>query len=520
MQINITKKYLVFPTNTNAQNKLLSFCADGKTVYEFNIKLDYFAPDFYAYIDVSRFHGMKLELTVKPEMELAFEESDHMEIPDLYREPLRPQIHFSTKNGWINDPNGLLYLDGIYHMFYQHNPAGNHWDNMHWGHAVSSDLIHWEEKDIALFLGENGNIFSGSAIIDQNNLLGLPREEEPAAVLYYTATTHPFTQRMAYSTDHFKTIKEYAGNPIIPHMVGGNRDPKVVYCEERGTYIMALYFIEDEYALLSSTNLTDWELFQRIRFPGEAECPDIIPIKDSNGLKKWVFMGANDRYIVGGFKDGQFAAEQEPISLHYGNSAYAGQTFSNMPDDRVVRIVWDRWNLHAPSFCGQMGIPMELTLEENAGKYYLCANPVKELETLYSSRETYEALKISEKTEQNIPLKDAPYYMKIKGNYAENVVLHFNIFGCDLEVDFIQNQLILGNHKAPLSIGKNSLDMTLIIDRCSMEIFVDGGKAYLSALEEAVVCDRNFPGLQITSNAEYCFENITLCSLHSIWNKQ
>ncbi|MBO5069522.1 MAG: glycoside hydrolase family 32 protein [Roseburia sp.] len=520
MEITITKKYLIFPVNTTAKNKLLSFSAGEKSVYEFNIKLDHFAPDFYAYIDVSRFQGLTLNLSVKPEMKISYEESDYMEIPDLYQEPLRPQVHFSTKNGWINDPNGLLYLDGVYHMFYQHNPAGNHWDNMHWGHAVSSDLIHWEEKDIALFLGENGNIFSGSAILDKNNLLGLANENGPAALLYYTATTHPFTQRMAYSTDHFKTIEEYEGNPVIPHLAGANRDPKVVYCEERNTYIMALYFIEDEYGLLSSANLTDWHLFQKIRFPGEAECPDIIPMKDSDGRKKWVFMGANDKYIVGEFLDGKFTATQDAMCLHYGTSAYAGQTFSNLPDGRVVRVVWDRWNCQASRFNGQMGIPMELTLKESNGTYYLCANPVKEIESIYSSQVTLDNRKVSADMEQCIALEDKPYLLKMKGVYAKNVILNFQIFGCDFSVDFTKNQLMLGDKQMPVSISQNNFDLTLLIDRCSMEIFADGGKAYIASVEEYTVCDRNLPWLKISSNVEYCFENITLYSLDSIWGEK
>lgn len=520
MEITITKKYLIFPANSNARNKLLRFSTGNKSVYEFNIKLDNFSPDFYAYIDVSRFYGLTLKLSVEPEMEISYEEADHMEIPDLYREPLRPQVHFSAKNGWINDPNGLLYLDGVYHMFYQHNPAGNHWDNMHWGHAVSSELIHWEEKDIALFVGENGNIFSGSAVIDKNNLTGLANEEGSAALLYYTATTHPFTQRMAYSTDYFKTIEEYAGNPIIPYIAGANRDPKVTFCEELNAYIMALYFIEDEYGFLSSTNLTDWELFQKIRFPGEAECPDIIPMKDSDGHKKWVFMGANDKYIVGEFQNGKFRAVQDARCLHYGTSAYAGQTFSNLPDGRVVRVVWDRWNCQTARFNGQMGIPMELTLKNSDGGYYLCANPVKEIETLYNKKEIFKNMKIPAGTEQGIALEDAAYLLKIRGVYAEDVILNFSIFGCGFSVDFSKNQLVLGDKQAPVSVSKNNLDITLLIDRCSMEIFADGGRAYMSFVEAYTVCDRNLPWLKISSDAEYCFESIALYSLNSIWGEK
>ena len=523
MELTIIKKYLVFPVNTNAKNKRLSFSGEDRTLYEFNIKLDQYAPDFYAYIDVSRFRGMKIKLTVYPEMEISCRESDIMDIPGLYREPLRPQVHFSTKNGWMNDPNGLIFLDGIYHMFYQYNPAGTHWDNMHWGHAVSDDLIHWEEKDIALFLSDAaGNIFSGSAILDQDNLLGLSKEAAPAALLYYTVTTKPFTQHLAYSTDGFQTIHKYTGNPVLPHIVGGNRDPKVVFCEELNTYIMVLYLMENEYGFLRSANLTDWKLFQRINFPGEAECPDLISLWDGNGRKKWIFMGANDKYIVGEFQKGTFMALQEPMSLHYGSAAYAGQTFSNMPDGRVVRICWDRWDSwhnKSTKFNGQMGIPMELTLESCDGKDYLCANPVKEIERIYSNQLSFDNEKVSVDAEWCISLEDKPYLIKIKGAYTDDVVLDFSIFGCSFAVDFSQNRLLLGEAQMPVAIHRDYLDITLIVDRCSMEFYADGGKAFLSAVDERAICDRNLPWFHISSNGEYYFEQITMYSLNSIWNE-
>lgn len=517
MEITITKKYMVFPTNTHAQNKLLCFSKEGRSLYEFNIKLDNYAPDFYAYIDVSRFQGLKLDLSVDPEMEISYRESDCMDIPGLYREHLRPQVHFSPKNGWLNDPNGLIYLDGVYHMFFQHNPAGNHWDNLHWGHAVSTDLIHWEEKDIALFLGENGNIFSGSSILDKDNLLGVGEEAHGAALLYYTATTHPFTQRLAYSTDQFETIKEYAVEPIIPHMVGGNRDPKVVFCEELNAYVMVLYFIENRYGLLSSANLVDWKLIQEIQFPGEAECPDLIVIPGEKGGKRWVLMGANDRYIVGKFREGEFVPLQEPMALHYGSAAYAGQTFSNMPDNRIVRICWDRWYSKSTKFNGQMGIPMELTVAECDGQILLCANPVKEIAQIYSSRQVVTDRMVGPDMTQSIPLEDKPYLIKIKGTYTKDVVLNFNIFGCGFSVNFSENQLILGNNRMPVSIHEETLELTLLVDRCSMEIFADGGKAYLSAVEEGTICDRNLPWFHITSDAAYCLECLEMYSLNSIW---
>ncbi|MDD6800741.1 MAG: glycoside hydrolase family 32 protein, partial [Firmicutes bacterium] len=361
MEITIKNNYLIFPVNSFSTSKNLTFSQDDKPVYRLDIKIDYYNPNFHAYIDVSRFIGQMIDISVNPQMKLDFHVSDEIDINGLYNEPLRPQIHFTTKNGWLNDPNGLIYLDGIYHMFYQYNPAESSWGNMHWGHATSTDLVHWTEKKTALFPDDRGMMFSGSAISDQKNLLGKNTDNRKAALLYYT-TTSPFSQCLSYSSDGFQTIEKYSCNPVIEHIEEANRDPKVVFCDELGCYIMALYLKGDVYCLFKSDNLVNWSELQRLSLPGDNECPDIFPLTDSNGNRKWIFIGAHSRYLVGEFKNGRFEPEQETISLQYGCSAYAAQTFSNLPCGRIVRIDWDRWGLPAYGFNGQMGIPTEMSL--------------------------------------------------------------------------------------------------------------------------------------------------------------
>ena len=283
---------------------------DEKPEYTLDIRLDNLSPNFYAYIDVSQYMGKILSVSIDPEMKCSFEESDTMNIPSLYQESYRPQVHFTTKNGWINDPNGLVYINGQYHMFYQHNPCENKWNNMHWGHAVSTDLIHWEEREIALFPDKTGAMFSGSAIVDERNLLGLQTGDTPTVLLYYTAT-NPFSQYIAYSTDSLKTIKKYSDSPAVPHIVGSNRDPKVIFCEEWDAYVMALYLEDDIYGILKSNDLLHWNLVQKIALPGDNECPDLFPITAEDGNRKWILTGAHDRYIVGDMqKDGFFPTQE------------------------------------------------------------------------------------------------------------------------------------------------------------------------------------------------------------------
>ena len=158
MTITIMNDYLVFPVYTHATEKKLIFRYEGKPVYQLNIKLDQASPDFYAYIDVSRFFGKDLELSVIPEMEISFRETNEVDIDHLYREAIRPQIHFTTKNGFLGNPKNLIYADGVYHIFYSYNPADTECDNIHIGHAVSQDLIHWQEEKIAAFPDENGTL--------------------------------------------------------------------------------------------------------------------------------------------------------------------------------------------------------------------------------------------------------------------------------------------------------------------------------------------------------------------------
>jgi len=205
MRMKIKAKYLVFPINIMSTKKKVYFQQNGKQVYKLDMYLDNVNPTFFAYIDVSRFVGEILDISISPEMDLMIKEADAIDIDGVYQEALRPQVHFTTKNGWINDPNGLVYWNGMYHMFYQYNPAAPVWDNMHWGHAVSRDLIHWEEKSIALFPDERGTMYSGSAVVDRNNLLGTGQE---TGVLFYT-TTEPFCQNLSFSTDDFATIQRY-----------------------------------------------------------------------------------------------------------------------------------------------------------------------------------------------------------------------------------------------------------------------------------------------------------------------
>ncbi|MBE6607819.1 MAG: glycoside hydrolase family 32 protein [Ruminococcaceae bacterium] len=516
MTLTVTKKYLVFPVNISASMRKVNMEISGEIVYALNLALDNENPKFQAYIDVSRFIGKEIGISVSPETELSVRESDTMDIEGLYYEELRPQAHFSPKNGWNNDPNGLVYLDGIYHMFFQYNPGAPCWENMHWGHAVSSDLIHWEEVDTALYPDETGTMFSGSAIVDKKNTLGLQTGDLPTGVLFYTATA-PFCQRMAYSTDGFKTITKYENNPVIGHIVGDNRDPSVVYCEELKKYIIALYLDGDVYALFASDDLVNWKEIQRIHMEGDNECPDLFCINTTDGERKWVLIGAHDRYLVGDFVDGKFVSVQDIRSLHFGNSAYAGQSFSDLPDGRAVRVDWLRWHeLRADGFSQQMSIPLEMSLDKIDGIYHLAVLPVKEIETIFAKTEKYENVSLKAGENTSYALDDSAYMFKLSGKLLSENTVKLSFFGKDIECNFKENKISLGQLTGPITYSGEEFNITVVVDRCSIELFSDNGRVYIT---ECTVADRNMREFSVSADKDCVIDNIELYSLKSIWNK-
>lgn len=523
MEIRIEKKYLIFPINTSIGKKRLTFLKDHISVYALNIRLDNLAPDFEAFIDVSRFLGETLELTVEPDMTISFRTSDEIDLPDLYQEQTRPQVHFSPKIGWNNDPNGLVYVDGIYHMFFQYNPTEPKWDNMHWGHAISSDLIHWEEVDIALFPSDDGMKFSGSAIVDEQNLLRLQTGDTPTVVLYHTVT-EPNRQCIAYSTDNLKTIVDAADVPVLPHIIAHNRDPKVVWCEEMNRYIMALYMDKDIYSLFSSTDLKNWKQFQDLHLPGDDECPDLFVLTDKSGKRKWVLAGASGKYIVGTMQGDRFRQTQSVKSLHFGTSAYAGQSFSNLPNNRVVRIDWDtakgQWPLLRSRVNGQMGIPLEMTLETIDGTDWLCANPVKELETIYQKQRTYQNQALQKETPLRIGLNEKACLFRVQAGRTPDARLDFTVFGCHFQCDFSENAVVFGDNVMPIAVAGEKLDLTVLVDTCSFELFADGGKAYMTMIDTCSVCDRNLPYLEVRSTADCVIDLLEVTELNSIWKQK
>ena len=275
----VEKKWLNFPVRTGAPKRAVSIRVDGETVRHFELELAQGDADWWAPLDVSEWAGKPLRVVVAdlPQESKALDalrQSDGLlDAATLYQEALRPQLHFSARRGWINDPNGLVFYQGEYHLFFQHNPYGCTWGNMHWGHATSSDLVHWQEQGEALYPDAMGPMFSGSAVVDWHNTSGFGKDGKPPLVLIYTAAGNPATQCLAFTTDG-RSFTKFAGNPVVPQITGGNRDPKVFWHEPTRKWIMVLYVgrpnpggaadargkppVKHTIHFLTSPNLRDW----------------------------------------------------------------------------------------------------------------------------------------------------------------------------------------------------------------------------------------------------------------------
>lgn len=522
----IYSNYLMLPIGKHVGTRKITVRKDGALVDDFDLRLDYINPCDWVYYDLRPYLGQTLEFGCDPDVEVQDRQYSRPLRQNNQNLNYRPYVHFTPEHGWINDPNGLVeYTSPVtgekaYHMFYQYNPYDTVWGNMHWGHAVSRDLLHWEELPIALYPDECGTMFSGSAIVDRENRTGLKDGDEDVILFFYTCAGHTnlrsekeeFTQCLAYSTDGGVTFHKYAHNPLIPHIVADNRDPKVIWCEEMGRFVMGLYLTDANFAIFSSDDLLHWDLVQKIAIEGDAECPDLFPLNVDGDPKKrrWVISGASHVYIVCECRGGRFEQVQAPRRLCYGNNHYAAQTFSDVADGRRICIAWNR-NLVFPRapFQGQMSLPLELTLRSRGKEIDLCAMPVAEVNSLAAETETLRNVECSAQKPLVLPLLPAAYRVTLElGSAASNFTLR--LFGQPVQVEGEKNMVTVGGSSFPLSMGGTDRRLTLVADSCSVELFSGEGQAIMTA---SMLCDYNTNQLILSSQSPVTLESLTVSRL-------
>ena len=343
-----------------------------------------------------------------------------------FQEKYRPQFHFSPEEKWMNDPNGLVYHQGIYHLFYQYYPDDIVWGPMHWGHAVSKDMIYWEHKEIALYPDEHGLIFSGSAVLDKDNSSGFGSKETPPLVAIYTyhllegeeAGRDDFqTQGIAYSLDNGNSWTKYAENPVIKNVgIKDFRDPKVFWHEETQKWIMVLV-AGDHARIYNSDNLKDWNYLSDFgqsqgAHGGVWECPDLFKLKVGDTQEeRWVLLisinpgapngGSGTQYFIGDFDGEKFTSDQKDTKwIDFGTDNYAGVTYNNTPNDERIFIGWmSNWNYarNTPTevWRSAMTLPRKLSLAKIEDDYFLLNPPIKQVDKLIEKDILIEALSIS-----------------------------------------------------------------------------------------------------------------------------
>lgn len=442
-----------------------------------------------------------------------------------YKEEYRPQFHFSPKEKWMNDPNGLVFNQGVYHLFYQYYPEDIVWGPMHWGHAVSEDLVHWKHRPIALYPDEHGYIFSGSAVVDKKNTSGFGANGKTPLVAIFThhsmegekAGRKDFqTQGIAYSLDNGDTWKKYKNNPVILNDgIKDFRDPKVFWHEPSDSWILILV-AGDHAKFYSSKNLKDWSYLSDFgksqgAHGGVWECPDLFPLKvEGSNEEKWVLIisinpgapngGSGTQYFVGDFDGTTFTSDQKnPKWFDYGTDNYAGVTYNNVPEEERIFIGWmSNWDYARDTptkkWRSAMTVPRKLSLHKVADDYFLTNYPIDKISSLTNSTlvnevevaaNTSDTLQVEGLNQSEIRLRTAAKNFKLlfKNELDEAFVMTMDsdnqIFSVDRtlsgKVDF-QEDFGAKKHVAPLNgIEGDVKEFKILMDWSSMELFVDQG---------------------------------------------
>lgn len=404
----------------------------------------------------------------------------------LYRERYRPQFHFTAAKNWLNDPNGLVFYNGEYHLFFQHNPSGIKWGNMTWGHAVSGDLVHWEQLEHALHPDELGTMFSGSAVVDWNNTAGLQKGDERTIVCIYTAAGEPYTQCIAHSTDSGRTFVKYDENPVLPHIAGANRDPKVIWHQPTSQWIMALYLDGETFALFSSADLKSWQQLQDLVMPGCDECPDFFPIAldDDASSEQWIFTAANGNYLVGDFDGKEFTFDTDPLPSDRGANFYAVQTWSDIPesDGRRIQIGWMRGGSYPEMpFNQQMTFPCELRLRSFAVGPRLCRYPVREIEGLHGEKKTFTDTPLAPGENLLSGMTGGLLDIDIDIDVREAAEIGFVLCGGMVRYSVTGEELTVLDRSVAMAPEGGRIQLRILLDRTSLEVFGNDGMVSMSS---------------------------------------
>ena len=521
-ELIVERRYLNLPVKNHAPKHRVRLRVDGQTVREFEIELADSAPDFWVFLDLTPFQGKLAVVEVDRLREdskalASIEQSDQIKgAENLYREASRPQFHFSSRRGWNNDPNGLVFYEGEYHLFYQHNPYGWDWGNMHWGHAVSRDLLHWQELPIALYPRRFDDwAFSGSAVVDRANTAGLKTGEEAPLVAAYTSTGRG--ECIVFSNDRGRTWTEFAGNPVVKH---DGRDPRLLWHAPTGKWVMAVY---DEWqgqrwiAFHTSTDLKRWQFQSRTE--GFFECPDLfeLPVDGNPAHRLWVLTAASSEYMLGKFDGRQFTPQTSKLPGHRGDAFYAAQTYSGIPakDGRRLQIGWATIATPGMPFNQMMAFPCELSLRTTAEGERLCFQPAREIERLHQSRKARSPLTLPPGTNALSGILGELFDLRAQFTVGGTGDVRFVIRGVPVVYDAGKQEIACKDRRNTLRPVNGKVRLQILADRTSLEVFGNEGLLYMPMAAGFSPQDRS---LALTAaGAAVHFDSLEVYELHSIW---
>ena len=511
---NQSKKYLLLPVQESAEVSNIKVIGSSRQLKTLNVRLANNHIDYYVPLCLQEFDdekGLMLDVHVNGTYRTdggisTFSCWKNMSFSDTFdiqnREQYRPVYHHTPAYGWMNDPNGMFYKDGVWNLYFQHNPYGSQWENMTWGHSTSTDLVHWKFQGDPVQPDALGTVFSGSAVVDKENTSGFGKG---AVIALYTSAGESQTQSMVYSTDNGKTFTKYEGNPVITSNVPDFRDPHMFWNEDIKKWNMILA-AGQHMEIYSSDNLKDWKLESSFgetygNHGGVWECPDLMKMKvRGTNKEKWMlicninpggpFGGSATQYFIGDFDGHKFTCESKPEVtkwMDYGKDHYATVTFDNAPEGRRVAIAWmSNWQYanQVPTLQYRSGnsIPRDLGLFEYKGETYCSVVPSPEMTAARSKKATKS---LSESCEMVVNLKGNST-ITLSNDKGEKVVMCYDAkaetFSMDRtksgKMDFSND--FAATTKAP-TYGKIS-QLRIFIDKSSIEVFDAEGKMAMTNL--------------------------------------
>jgi fructan beta-fructosidase len=530
--LDSVKKFLLLPVQENAPEGKVNIIVNNEFQLEqnINIRLAREKVDYYVPLDLSAYQGKSVSVDVMgmPASSLCWKE---IKLSDTFdssnRETYRPVYHHTPVYGWMNDPNGMFYKDGVYHLYFQYNPYGSMWANMTWGHSTSTDLTHWTYEGTAIVPDAWGAIFSGSCVVDKDNTAGLGKG---AVVAFYTsAKSTPWgdvqSQSMAYSLDNGKTFIKYEHNPILTSTERDFRDPKVFWYAPGKHWVMMLA-VGQEMQIYSSGNLKDWKKESSFgamqgAHGGVWECPDLVEVAvEGSKEKKWVlicnlnpggpFGGSAAQYFVGSF-DGKKFVNESPTQtkwLDWGKDNYATVTWSNAPAGRCIALGWmSNWqyanNVPTTQYRSANTLARDLTLYRVGGELYLKSKPSPEIKKARAEEKKIPTFEVKGNYEVASLLADNKGAYEIEmtienkgtskidfslmNEKGEKVAMYYDVVRKQFVMDRSASGIVGFSRDFPAVTvapvrNTDQIHLRLFIDRSSVEVFGEDGEYVMTNL--------------------------------------